>query len=200
MNTQQAIIWSNGDCDLWRKMTFFPLKMKEFVIFHWASIVLLTKPNFALGLKAISIWRCHLIGIRIITIKIWWPHHHLANEDLWVCLRILSWYWASPRSLDPGAAAIQDIHLKLILHSNIMKCCLPIAYFSVAQSFRNFAQSTAVSLLSTRFQNDWANGTDVMDELDFATFGCKLHLGMISDIRAHPSIWNKSHFSILWRV
>ena len=42
---------------------------------------------------------------------------------------------------------MQDIHPKLILNSNLVKSHSPITHLSVFQSFWNFAQSTAVSLL-----------------------------------------------------
>ena len=44
-------------------------------------------------------------------------------------------------------SAVRDIHLKLILNPNLAKSNLSVTYFSVIQSFRNFAQSMAVILL-----------------------------------------------------
>ena len=46
-----------------------------------------------------------------------------------------------------GLWTIWDIRPKCILNSNLAQSRLPIPYFVIAQSFWNFAQSTAVTLL-----------------------------------------------------
>ena len=66
----------------------------------------------------------------------------------------------------------------------------PITYFSVAQSFWHFAQSTAVKppCYVQHFKTDRIYETDVMNERDFARCAYKMSFGRISYIARGPGL------------
>ena len=92
-------------------------------------------------------------------------------------------------------------HRKLILNSNLTNSRSSSAWF--VQSFWNFARSSTISLLWTRFQTDWETEKEVMmGKRNFVRFGFKMSLGWISYIA--QSMWLACRFIfvcfIFWKA
>ena len=99
-----------------------------------------------------------------------------------------------------------------ILNSNLTKTPLSITYFTIAQSFWNFAERGSVAAeFCTKNQNDWIKNTNVMGEREFAIFDFKMSFEWRSYIvqphsllQMHASLdltdWNQSSNPIVSHI